>query len=149
MPPTPGGITSGTWRKGIELPVERPEPPADLSPEARAIWDRLCDHTEYLGVLSRVDGLALFLMVQSCMMYRRAMDIVREMGITYERQTPRGPVRVTNPAVNIVDRTHKQILEMANQFGLTPRSRRALGIKLQPHEAGDDDLDWLLGSTRN
>jgi P27 family predicted phage terminase small subunit len=134
-------------RNGIVLPVERPEPPADLSTDAREVWDRLCAHLEHLGTISRVDDIALRLMVDASMLYRQAMRDVHEHGAIYQRQTARGLVPTTNPSVSIADKLRRQVLDMAGDFGMTAAGRKALGLDIGSRQPDEDDaeIERILG----
>lgn len=113
-------------QQGARLPGEAPDKPAWLSPEASAEWDRLAPMLASLDLLTALDRAAFALYCQTWADFVRAVQEVRQAGITYEVE---GNLK-THPAVKIASNAAKQLLQMAGEFGMTPAARTRLRIEL-------------------
>lgn len=136
-----GTISRGqAARKNEPKPkVEAPQPPADMSPEARAEWDRVVPDLLRLGVLTRIDRAALVAYCECWSLFWRSKLVVDEEGATFT--TEKGYVG-QRPEVSIANKALSQMRAYLIQFGLTPSSRSRVEGSAEPV---DDEKDYLFG----
>lgn len=126
--------------------VEIPEPPAILTGEAAAEWDRLTPYLWRLGLISQLDRAALTGYCQAwgdyCWAQRRiaesnAGDETGERGRIWD--TPSGYKQIS-VLQQISNRALEQVEKFLGHFGLSPalRSRVTAGDTRQPELPGVD-----------
>lgn len=100
-----------------------PGKPADLSPEADALWDELVGELQRLQLLKPIDGPALQIAVEAFARWKEAGRALAADGLTYV--APSGLVKV-NPLVGVVERASAEFRAWAAEFGLSPAAERKL-----------------------
>lgn len=113
----------GTYREdrhgSLDVPCELPDPIANLSPEARSIYDEIGGQLVDLGVVSSLDVLAL----QEAACCAADLEACRELLRQSSHQTPDGK---ENPLCGTINRLSGTLYRYLCQLGLTPRSRTGL-----------------------
>lgn len=104
-------------------PAGIPDPPKLLTGRARDAWDRIGPELNAMGVLTRVDGIALELLCDAYAEWVAARDVVRRKGTTYTTKTANGRVTRPHPAVRIAAEAWRRVHRMLLEFGLTPAAR--------------------------
>jgi P27 family predicted phage terminase small subunit len=147
-PPKPDGakVLEGTWRKDRAQPsafvpeAGTPKPPAELTKEARAEWNRVVPLLEADGILAFVDLAGLVAYCDSYGTWQRATRMLKVKGLTFK--TPKGYTQ-QRPEVSIADRARKQMVDFAREFGWTPSARGKVKppAKKQPERSPWDELD--------
>lgn len=122
-----------------------PEPPAWLSHDARAEWDRVVPGLVALDILKPEDRAVLTAYCETWALFKLATRKVYEDGETIEHTTyshgPQGRTtrtsEIVNPFIAVMRASGKELRGFAAQFGLTPSSETALGGR--DSGGGDDE----------
>ena len=124
----------GTYRKdrhggGLEVPPggRRPRRPRWLTGHAREAWDRLAPDLHAAGVLTELDVGLLSCLCTMISRQRNALAILDREGSFYTNARGR---LVQHPAARIANQAAADILSLACEFGMTPRSRSAMGLTM-------------------
>lgn len=107
-----------------------PGKPADLSPDAAALWDQVVPELARLDLLKVPDEAALRALCETYARLREAIRLRQEEGLT--ARTSQG-VGVA-PWVRVESEAGKAFRSWCAEFGLTPSAEMRLGT-----EAGKDD----------
>jgi P27 family predicted phage terminase small subunit len=117
--------------------------PDELPFDVKAVWDRLaptlCDPRK-----NRLDETSVFMFEQLCWLVSRYEKLrldVRENGETYESDTRNGKQVKSRPEVGQLNEVFRQVRSLANEFGMTPASERAVQGSGQMGFNFDDDGD--------
>ena len=128
MPPTPKSIEQhkidGTYRadrhaKRLNLPSDPPDVPSDLSPAEAELWNHIIASIP----TTKVDALALRVLIESWKLYRRAYD---DFVADSNKET-----RITWKA------TQDALVAILRQFGATPVSRSQIKSAEPPADKDD------------
>lgn len=123
--------------KASDLPPGLPPPPEWLSGKARDYFLRLGAVLAQVGLLTPADGP---LFGQFCLCLARIVEL--EAQVTAEGPVVRSPQGVKpHPAARLAEGYRKQLIALAQQFGLTPKARGSLDVVPQ---AAQDELARLL-----
>lgn len=124
---------------GARVPVEIPDCPAHLSPEAKKEWKRISVELEKLGLIAKIDRAALAIYCQAFGRWVYAEKKLKELGdegLTYTMASGYQQigvwVQISNRAVEII---HKFLSE----FGMTPSARSRVNVTLQQDLFAKDD----------
>jgi P27 family predicted phage terminase small subunit len=129
--PTNLKLIRGTYRRDRaaanepEPEVAIPEPPDSLSPEAREEWDRISEELAMLGLLTRIDRVALAIYCEMWADFTEASLKIREHGKVI--RTKSGNV-VENPYYSIRKRSAEILRGYLTEFGMTPASRCRISV---------------------
>lgn len=128
---------AGTVRSetGPKAPVNRPVPPADMSPEELAYWDRAVADLEPIGLLARSDASQLRSWCQAAVIRDRAWVALEEGGVVVNEG--RGPVK--NPAYQVWRDSASLMDRLGKPLGLSPEAR--LRMPRVDVVLDDDELD--------
>lgn len=126
-----------------------PEMPKGMSRSARREWKRIVPLLREIGVLSKIDGLALAAYCDAHGMVEAAEVEIRKYGLMFRTmyenkdgvQIP-GDMKA-NPAVAIKMNALKLMKSFLIEFGLTPASRSKL--KITKKDEGDEMEKYLKG----
>jgi P27 family predicted phage terminase small subunit len=108
-------------------PVPRdaaPVPPAWLSADARAVWDRTTAELAAMGMCHAADTDSLVVYCTAVVNHARAQQLIDAGGVLL-KGVEGGVVR--SPAVAVVHAASVVINRYAREFGLTPSARVSLG----------------------
>ena len=97
-----------------------PEPPAELSPAARAEWDRLAAELGALGMLTNLDRAALAAYCGAYALWAEATEAIQKYGAMIK--SPQG-FPIQSPYLAIANRQAEIMMRIASEFGFTPASR--------------------------
>lgn len=133
---------NGTYREDrhgqhIDLPVERPEPVADMGEISQRTFEQLSSRLEAMGIVSELDAMGLQMLSDAWEDYLAARSLVKKLGTTYESDTANGSIRRTNPEVAIMQEAWSRVHKMLQQFGLTPSSRMRFGTQEKTQDIED------------
>jgi P27 family predicted phage terminase small subunit len=118
--------------------------PRHLSPLARKFWRQHAPALERRGSLTLLDEMAFSSLCEAWATIRLCEEIVQRDGLTITG--PRGKVS-PHPLVRERARWEKLLLTMMRDFGLTPSSRKRLGIT-EPEPAEDEFFRLLDGGKK-
>lgn len=110
---------------------EVPEAPDHLNADARAEWVRIADELSALGILTRLDRVALAAYCQAYGRWRQAEAALSRMA---ERDATtdglmirtRSGNLIKNPLVGTANKAMADMMRYAAEFGLTPSARSRL-----------------------
>jgi P27 family predicted phage terminase small subunit len=119
----------------------QPEPPVDISPEIRAVWDRVVPELRVMGVLAGADEDLIYAYCVTVVKYRDAVKLLDNAGLLIRGRD--GGV-VKNPAVQFVRDFGAQLRVLGNEFGFSPAARVGLSTKDKP-SAGAGAERYLSG----
>lgn len=120
---------------------KHPEKPLHLTGESAALWDRLCEMFESMGILDMADGLAIELICETYEEWRRNMEVIKKNGGVYSTKSITGEKILRQlPHVAQASDAWKRIRSMLSEFGLTPSAR----VRLGSSEAEEDELSQLM-----
>ena len=114
------------------------EPPAWLDEAAQAEWWVVASELSALGMLTRVDGMALASYCMACSLLQQAQKDISIYGIT----VPSESGRRKNPAATVANDMMRTIRSLGSEFGFTPSSR----TRVRQPGTEPDPLDKFLQS---
>lgn len=112
-----------------------PTPPAWLSDEAAAEWERVLPELARLDLLKEADGAALAAYCEAWATFVAATKVVQAEGLTIEAKQG----TLAHPAVAIARNAGREVRTWAGQFGLTPAAEAGIGVRGGEDSAADDD----------
>ena len=133
--------------KNPQPELVNPEMPKGMSKSARREWRRIVPLLREVGVLSKIDGLALAAYCDAHGMVEEAEKLIRKGGMTFVSHFEDGEGNIVdgdikaNPAVAIKFQALKVMKSFLIEFGLTPASRSKLKID---KPAADDKMEAFL-----
>ena len=120
----------GTLRKDSlnpnepKLPCIIPPIPTWLSEDGQKAFAELSTLLHDMSVLTQADELALTMLCDSYSEYKKAKEIVNELGSTMEVTSREGNSKsVIRPEVQIANQSFVRVFQLLKEFGLTPSSR--------------------------
>lgn len=135
-------IAEGTYRddrannEPVPEKLDRRDPPSWIRDRlSRKMWRKFYDQLYPIGLLTKIDIVALELLVTTYVKWREASDKAK-VGI-YKTQT--GYV-ACNPLINVENRYAKDLRALLTEFGMTPSSRSRINLQLGGEDE-DEDLD--------
>jgi len=116
--------------------------PRHLIREARNEWNRIYPELQTMGLMSKIDRVALAAYCQTYGRWVKYEKIIAEKGELYKTQ--KGNV-ITSPALWVANKALEQMHKFLTEFGMTPASRSRINVSKQE---SDDPLDKLLSTSR-
>ena len=120
----------GTLRKDREnqnepkLSPTKPPIPTWLSEDGQKAFIELSNLLFDMSVLTQADELSLTLLCDSFSEYKKAKEVVNELGSTMEVTSREGNTKsVIRPEVQIANQSFVRVFQLLKEFGLTPSSR--------------------------
>lgn len=113
-----------------------PQPPADMSPDALAVWRKTLKELGYMRIASPSDADALACYCEAVVLHQRASKELIDSALVVRSE--RGYIK--NPLIAVQRDAAATVRAFAQQFGLTPSARS--GIRMP--EATDDEKERLL-----
>jgi len=101
--------------------IRIPDPPENLSDEARPYWQQYGKQLAAMRVLSEVDQAALALLCECTATYWLMTAKVREQGVIVK--IGKNEAIGYNPHFNAANKAQAQMKQLLAEFGLTPSSR--------------------------
>ena len=117
---------------------ERPSAPSHVSDKARETWGYVSGLLDEMGVLTKIDAVALEMLCEAYSDYLAARADLKEFGSNYYTTVSKagGLMHRAHPAVAVVQDADRRIKAWLSEFGMTPSARtRVKG------EAGDEEKD--------
>ena len=106
------------------LPCVIPPIPTWLSEDGQKAFSELSTLLHDMSVLTQADELALTLLCDAYSEYKKAKEVVNELGSTMEVTSREGNSKsVIRPEVQIANQSFVRIFQLLKEFGLTPSSR--------------------------
>jgi P27 family predicted phage terminase small subunit len=128
-------------------PVAVPECPVELSPAAKAEWDRLGRELAGLRILTALDRAALAAYCEAYALWIEAITAVRKHGTMVK--SPSG-YPMQSPYVAIANKQAEIMMRIASEFGFTPASRSRISVPIEREPTLFDFADGDdRGQTRN
>lgn len=112
-----------------------PTCPAWLSKVAKTEWRRIRPELEKLGLLTKIDRVALAAYCEEYSIWVKASQELQKHGLLIK--TPSGHV-YQSPYLSIVNTKLKNMKAFLVEFGMTPSARSRISVT--PEESQDDDL---------
>lgn len=130
----------------------RPDLPADLSPQERAVWESVADELQERGTLTPADGASIALYAQTFCTHRAERDLLEKEGRVIvvsklDKHKDAILVHSVNPRVRIVSDLEKRLLALLKQLGMTPATRTARQATIpekQNPQSALTELDKLM-----
>lgn len=104
----------------VEPEVSIPDPPDDMTPDAREVWITFARQLAGMRVMTKADTAALQMLCESWVRWKSATRTVQETGFMV--RSPSG-YPIQNPMLSIANKAQEQCLKILAEFGLTPSSR--------------------------
>lgn len=98
------------------------EKPADMSPDAEWLWDRVIDQVGGMGLLKPIDAASLEVMCETFARWREAVRRRKEVGLL--GRNAQGIV--TAPWIGIEERASKEFRSWCAEYGITPAAEKNL-----------------------
>ena len=121
-----------------KLPENEPKPapiaptcPAFLSSSAKWEWKRISKELERLGLLTKVDRVALAEYCQAYARWKEAEETIQREGLIIE--TTNGN-KIQHPAVGVAHTTMGLLHKYIQEFGLSPAARTRISVKPEKQE---------------
>ena len=105
--------------------VTLPACPIELSPGAKAEWDRLVSDLAALRMLTNLDRAALAAYCEAYAMWIEAITAVRKFGAMVK--SPSG-YPMQSPYIAIANKQAEIMMRIASEFGFTPASRSRISV---------------------
>lgn len=125
-----------------------PDPPVWLDAEGLAVWNEITPMLDEMGVLTRIDGLALARYCSLWADWIRARQFVSRHGTTYPIKDGNGKVKCFGqfPEVALLHKLSLALSRMEAEFGLTPSARTRLNVPIRPLPDNDLIKEFFKGS---
>ncbi len=133
----------GTFRKdrhggGPSWPVDDNLDPSIIPDEyeswfhdhGREFWHRTAPVLHSLGLLTELDLTAFALMAHLYGQWRELSERLDKEGLIIEFKRGLSTVKKPHPLLGIRDKTAKLLFSIMEQFGMSPKSRKSLGVVL-------------------
>ena len=134
----PSKLRFNTLQDSSRVPVEIPEPPEHLMPEALVEWNRITVELEKLGLIARIDRAALGVYCQAYARWAKVEIKLRDKGDdALVDQTPSGYQQIS-VLLQISTRAVEQMHKFLAEFGMTPSARSRVNISPQQDMFGDE-----------
>lgn len=117
---------------------DRPEPPDDLPPEGRELWDISIECLIELNAAQMIDVPALRMMCRAYARAERAAKVLDKQGMFARGST--GQI-TEHPANRIYEKASHEFLRYATEFGITTLARTRLGLLDVTRRSLSQDLD--------
>lgn len=117
---------------------DRPEPPTDLPPEGRELWDISVEALIDLNAAQMIDVPALRMMCRAYARAERSAQVLDKQG--YFARGSTGQI-VEHPAVRVYEKASNEFLRYATEFGITTLARTRLGLLDVTRRSLSEDLD--------
>jgi P27 family predicted phage terminase small subunit len=114
-----------------------PECPPELSPAARAEWDRLVGELASLRMMTNLDRAALAAYCGAYALWAEATEALQKYGSMIK--SPQG-FPIQSPYLSIANRQAEIMMRIASEFGFTPASRSRIAA---PERRAPDLLDLI------
>ena len=131
----------GTYRKdrvnknAPNPPLVCPKPSKSLNEKERKVWNELAPMLYDVGVLTKMDVVALTLLCRDIAMYQECIATLKKEGKVIKMIGSQGQiVRKVNPCYTIQRQLSDGILQMLREFGMTPASRMRIVMDEKPKE---------------
>jgi P27 family predicted phage terminase small subunit len=98
------------------------EKPADLSPDAEWLWDRVIDQVGGMGLLKPIDAASLEVMCETFARWREAAAKRKAVGLLGKNAQG----IVTAPWIGIEERASKEFRSWCAEYGITPAAEKNL-----------------------
>jgi P27 family predicted phage terminase small subunit len=141
-PPLPTAIKAarGTLRKSQVVPNEMtvqlisdvPEPPHDLTDDAKKTWRNVCEELKRNGLLATVDLELVKAYCNELAMYNEAVKQINENSVLI--LSPNGYPMI-NPWQTIRKQSLKAAMDLGQLFGLTPSARTRIPSSINKTES--------------
>jgi len=107
-----------------KLPSVIPPIPTWLSEDGQKAFSELSNLLHDMSVLTQADEFALTLLCDAYSEYKKAKEVVNELGATMEVTSREGNSKsVIRPEVQIANQSFVRVFQLLKEFGLTPSSR--------------------------
>ena len=124
------------------VPLVTPEPPAHLSAEACAEWQRVTDQLYAAGIVTAIDRAAL---AAYCQAYGRWEQAERALDAMAARDQvtaglmirTQGGNAIQNPIVGTANKAMADMMRYAAEFGMTPSARTRIHAEASAIERDD------------
>jgi P27 family predicted phage terminase small subunit len=101
-----------------------PPIPTWLSEDGQKAFTDLSNLLYDMSVLTEADCLSLTLLCDSYSEYKKAKEVINELGATMEVTSREGNTKsVIRPEVQIANQSFVRVFQLLKEFGLTPSSR--------------------------
>lgn len=121
------GITKPShYNQSEPLPkVSTIEPPIELTPQQRLIWDALAPELIRIGTLTIIDFPAFLRYINYSIEYNEMQRQIDNKNYIMIYRDEKGKARHVQilPQVTLRDRAAKHLLQLESHFGMTPASR--------------------------
>lgn len=134
----PSKLSPAELAGGVNPTVEIPQPPAHLSGEALAEWDRITSALAKIGLVSTIDRGALAMYCQHWATYVHAQEKLAELKGELVVRHPNG-FEGPSPWLAIAAKAGESCRRLLVEFGMSPSSRSRVKAGSQPDLFGDDD----------
>lgn len=124
-----------------EPPQGAPRPPADLTGEALAEWNRVVPELDRLGLVTVIDRAYLVAYCEAWASFNMARAALAEHGPLV---AGRDGGLVKNPASQIVRDSADLMLKFGSRFGLSPSDRTRLSVAPKSEDGPDAQVLSLL-----
>lgn len=104
-------------------------PPDWMNANAQKWYVEIAERMAGMEVLTRMDDLALELLVTKYQHYRECYEFIERNGYSYETEDKEGNVKSNiYPEVGILDAAFTRVVSLLTQFGWTPASRTKVKV---------------------
>jgi len=110
-----------------------PAKPAELSPDAAWLWDRVIEQMRTIGLLKPIDAAALEAMCETFARWREAVRFRRDHALLGKNSQG----TVAAPWIGIEERASKEFRAWCAEFGITPAAERNLVGQEAVHGGSD------------
>lgn len=103
-------------------PGPKPDPPGWLSFSGRELWDTYSDTLNSLGLLEFLDAVSFGVLCDAIAAWRQMRDEFERDGQYLNSVGENGALQI-NPLCQMIAQQTKAVLQLAAEFGMTPRGR--------------------------
>lgn len=121
----PGGRRLPTVDEQPTVTHGKPVAPPNLPQQAQILWRELVKLLDSMGVLANSDRRALEMLCRAYALYLQAQDEITKHGLLVQSFNAQTGLEMwkRNPAVDIANAAHTNMVRLLIEFGLTPAAR--------------------------
>lgn len=110
------------------LTNENPEPPIEISEQARAYFDNVCQNLIAANLLGDADLVTIARYSRFLAEYEDLVKFIEKHGVSYTKETVRGDFICRRPEMNRLEKLELLLYKLEKELGRTPYARLSMKI---------------------
>jgi P27 family predicted phage terminase small subunit len=110
------------------LTNENPEPPIEISEDARVYFDDVCRNLKAANLLGDADLITIARYSRFLAEYEELVKFIKENGVSFTKDTVRGEFICRRPEMNRLEKLELLLYKLEKELGRTPYARLSMKI---------------------